>query len=175
QALAVPVHVVVRAVRGMPAQARPTAPPPRPAVRPPPTQELSIIALLDEHPDLWETAEKMGIGSLLTDVRLRDMYSGRRNRKSFLDEPPADIRNLVAEHLHGGAYARVDDPHHTLVEVWRTLQHTKLQTEIERLERELKDALVRGDAGLARELSLQKVQTRNMAETLRRRPEDEPR
>jgi DNA primase len=173
-ALSVSPHVVRRALREVPAEAT-AAPAPAPTSPPPPTVELNVIALLDEHPDLWEMAEELGIGSLLTDARLRDMYLGRRAGKSFLDEAPAEIANLVAVKLHAGSFARVESPRRALHDAWRVLQGAKLQTEDERLGRELKEALRRGNAALARELSLKRLQTRNMAEALKRRPEDERR
>ncbi len=174
KALAISPQIVRRSLRG-PVQERPAAPAPPRAEQPPPRVELNVIALLDEYPDLWEMAEEMGIGSLLTDARLRDMYLGRRAGKSFLDEAPPEISNFVAQTLHAGSFARVESPRRALHDAWRVLQGAKLQTEDERLGRELKDAERRGNAALARELSLKRLQTRNMAEALKRRPEDEPR
>src|SRR5262249_20537435 len=174
KALAISPQIVRRSLRAPVAERPPAPPPPRPP-QPPPTVELHVIALFAEHPDLWEMADKLGIGCLLTDARLRDMYLGRRLGKSFLDEAPAEISNLVAQKLHAGSFARVESPRRALHDAWRVLQGAKLQTEDERLGRELKDAERRGDAALARELSLKRLQTRNMAEALKRRPEDEPR
>jgi hypothetical protein len=131
--------------------------------------------LLDAFPELWDEAEEKGIGSLLTDARLRDMYLGRRAGKSFLDEAPPEISNFVAQMLHAGSFAQVETPRRALHDAWRVLQGVKLQAEHDRLGRELKDAERRGDAALARELSLKRLQTRNMAEALKRRPEDERR
>jgi DNA primase len=142
---------------------------------PPPSMELNLIALLDEYPELWDEAEEKGIGSLLTDARLRDMYLGRRAGKSFLDEAPPDIRNFVAEKLHARDFARLEHPRQTLLETCRVLQSARVQAEYDRLGREMNDAERRGDAALARELSLKRSQTRNMAEALKRRPEDERR
>jgi DNA primase len=171
--LRVDADVVRRGLRGGTA----TAPVGRPTsqVNPLPASELKVIAILDAHPDLFDEAETMGIGSLLTDARLRDMYLGRRKGKSFLDEAPPDIRHTVAEALHAGHSIGVTNPRRTLHDMWRSLQLSKLDAEADQIDREQKEAERRGNAALARELGLKGFQTRKMAEALKRRPEDEPR
>jgi len=174
RALRVEPNLVRRAVRQAPETEihTPTTPP---RVNPLPVSELKVIAILDAHPDLFDEAEKMGIGSLLTDARLRDMYLGRRKGKSFLDEAPPDIRHTVAEALHAGHSTGVTNPRRTLHDMWRSLQLSKLDAEADQIDREQKEAERWGNAALARELGLKGFQTRKMAEALKRRPEDEPR
>jgi hypothetical protein len=130
---------------------------------------------LADHPDLVEMADELGIRSLLTDARLRDMYSARLAGQSFLDAAPTDISDLVAREIYSGAYASLSAPRRTLVETIRTLERERLEIDLERLSRAIKDAARRGDSDLARELSIRQIQTRKLAEDLKRRPEEEPR
>src|SRR5262249_54740099 len=81
---------------------------------PPPSAELKVFAILADHPDLLEDADQLGIRSLLTDSRLRDMYSRRLAGQSFLDAAPPDISALVAREVFSGAYAKVSNPRQTL-------------------------------------------------------------
>jgi DNA primase len=151
------------------------APAPRAAAGPPPRLELKVIGILADHPDLVDEAEQLGIRSLLTDARLRDMYSARLAGQSFLDAAPKDISDLVAREIYSGAYATLSSPRRTLVETLRTLERERLEHDLDCLARDLKDAARRGDSDLARELSIRQIQTRKLAEELKRRPEEDPR
>ncbi len=114
--------------------------------------------------------------SLLTDDRLRDIYSAALHGTSFLDAVPPDSReigDLVAREVCSGAYAKITDPRRTLRETVRNLQSKSLQSDLERIDRDLKDADRRGDNALAKQLFSLQIETRNKAEALKRRPEPE--
>jgi DNA primase len=157
--------------------APPAGPPPAARLAPPPSMELKIFGILSDHPDLAEAADKLGIGSLLTDVRLRDMYLAARKGRSFLDAAAPDIRDLVAREVLSGQYVGVKDPRRLLAEAAQNLQVERLIDETQRLARAAEDAARRGDdAALVRELQLKKFETEKRAKELRaKRPEEEPR
>lgn len=174
--LGVDGRVVRNALRRAPEPARAPVPSPtEPTSSPPPKMELKLFAILADHPDLVQEADQLGIRSLLTDERLRDMYSARLAGQSFLDAAPKDISDLVAREIYSGAYASLPVPRRALVETIRKLERERLEGDLERLARAIKDAARRGDSDLVRELSIRQIQTRNLAEDLKRRPEDEPR
>jgi DNA primase len=160
---------------GRASQAAPPAPAQVVKTEPPPAAELKLFAILSDHPDLAEAADQLGIGSLLTDTRLRDMYLAARKGRSFLDAAPSDIRDLVAREVLSGSWSRVPNPRRSLEEAVRNLEVDRLLGEAERLSHAVKDAQRRGDATLVRELHLKHFETRKRAEELKRRPEEEPR
>jgi DNA primase len=173
-ALDVDTRLVRRAMTQAPDSVPVAAPAPG-SVRAVPPLELKLFAILADHPDLLAEAEHLGIRSLLTDARLRDMYLARLSGQSFLDAAPKDISDAVARELLSGAYAAVPNPRQTLVDAVRVLKRERLESELEQIVHDFKDAVRRGDTALARELSIRRIQTRNMAEDLKRRPEEEPR
>jgi DNA primase len=142
---------------------------------PPPSAELKIFAILADHPDLLEDADQLGIRSLLTDSRLRDMYSRRLAGQSFLDAAPPDISALVAKEVFSGAYAKVSNPRQTLHDAVRMLRSQTLEQEQDALSRAIHDAQRRGDNALVKQLFQRQIQTRNQAGQLKRRPEEDPR
>jgi DNA primase len=128
--------------------ARPQARPPTP---PPPRLELKLIAILADHPSLLELAETLEIRSLLTDSRLRDMYSAARQGSDMLSGAPPEISDIVAREVFAGSYASVEDPKRTLTEALAQLRQSRLADEIADLSQQIKEAERRGDAALARE------------------------
>jgi DNA primase len=164
----VEARVVRLAVKGAPPDS-PSSPPPA-RRRPPPMLELKVFEILEDHPDLVAEAEGLGIRSLLTDERLRDMYSRRLAGQSFLDAAPQDIRHLVAARLLEGHYAGLDNPRRVLVETIRILESERLARDLDQINVAIKDAARRGDSTLARELSIRQIETRKLAEDLKRRP-----
>jgi DNA primase len=144
---------------------------------PPPPSELKVFGLLADHPDLQPLADQLGIRSLLTDARLRDMYSAAQADRTFLDVAPNDIADLVAREVMSGRYAKANfsDARRALVEMVRVLESDRLAAEVHKLAGQRDDAISRGDQTRARELSLLLMQTRRQADELRRRPEEEPR
>lgn len=119
---------------------------------PPPAEELQLLAILADHPSLMPTAEEHDVFSLLTDARLRDMYSAARQGSSMLAAAPDDISPFIAKHVFAGSYATVSDPTHCLVEAVARLRHTRRQRQLARLQRQAEDARRRGDTDLERQL-----------------------
>jgi DNA primase len=170
-------HELARGAQRAPETPReaPAATRPRLAGPPPPPAEVNVLAILSDHPDLLDEAEQLGIRSLLTDARLRDIYSRRLSGQSFLDAAPSELSDLVARKVLSGEYAAVSSPRRTLHEAVRTLRSELLEREQERLRRSIQDAQRRGDTALVRELQLRQIETRNQAGQLKRRPEEDPR
>jgi DNA primase len=144
-------------------------------VVPPPPLQLELLAILADHPSLLPFAEELGVGSLLTDARVRDMYSAAQAGGSIVDAAPPEISDIVAKVVFAGSYESVQDPRRTLTEAMRMLQRDAMDGELSELKRQIKDAERRGDTQLARELVLRQMKTRSMADQLGRRPEEDPR
>jgi DNA primase len=130
-------------------------------VAPPPTEELELIALLADQPALIATAEADKAFWLLTDARLRDMYSRAREGQSFLELAPVQLSPPLAKHVLSGKYAHAKDPASTLAAMTRNLEARKAGVGLVNLKNSLVDARRRGDHDLARMLALQAVAERN--------------
>jgi hypothetical protein len=102
------------------------------------------------------------------------MYSARLAGQSFLDAAPREISDFLARAMRDGT-GSLANPRRTLVESLRTLERERVERDLERLARAIKDAARRGDNDLVRELTTRQIQTRNLAIDLNRRPEEEPR
>lgn len=127
-------------------------PRPRGPARPPPRDELELLALLDEHRQLFAAADAQDVVSLLTDERLRDMYFAARQGADVLTVAPDDIRPLVARRLMSGSFANVTDPNHTLLEIADQLRVGQRRRELESLKQRAAEANRRGDKELERQL-----------------------
>ncbi len=187
-AMGVEVGVVVRAMRRQSAtspRARGTQPPhaphdrtqqphphapssadasPAQATTPPPRDELALLAILADHPDLMQTAEEHDVFSLLTDARLRDMYSAARQGRPLLSAAPDDVSPYVAKHVLDGSYASVIDPAHCLLEAARNLRETRQKLQLAELQRKAVDAKRRGDVVLERQLVREILTTRRQVD-----------
>jgi DNA primase len=129
-------------------------------VAPPPTEELELIALLADHPGLIATAESDKAFWLLTDARLRDMYSRARDGQSFLELAPVQLPPSLAKHVLSGKYALAKDPASSLAAMTRNLEARKAGVGLVNLRNSLADARRRGDHELARQLAQQAVAVR---------------
>jgi DNA primase len=153
-----------RAVRGAPRAPRnpdPATPAqPAPAARPP-SEELEVVALLADHPDLVSTSEADKAFSLLTDTRLRAICSAARAGQSLVDL--ATAANLPAESttlVLSGKYSADTDPRSRLLAMIANLEHRKSSADLADLHVRLAEAQRRGDQDLARQLSSEIVATR---------------
>ncbi len=120
------------------------------ASAPPPGDEVDLLALLADHPSLLPTADANGVFSLLTDARLRDMYSAALRGGSLLDLAPTYLPASSTKTFLEGRYAATTDPQRQLLEQIAnlgTLQHKRRGAE---LERQLGEARRRGDQHQAR-------------------------
>jgi len=129
-------------------------------VAPPPTEELELVALLADHPVLIATAEADKAFWLLTDARLRDMYSRARGGQSFLELAPAQLPPSTAKHVLSGKYALAKDPASSLAELARNLEVRKAHARRLELTKHLADARRRGDHDVARQLAQHNVALR---------------
>ncbi len=129
-------------------------------VAPPPTEELELITLLADHPALIATVEADKAFWLLTDARLRDMYSRAREGQSFLELAPVQLPPPLAKHVLSGKYALAKDPASSLAAMTRNLEARKAGVGLADLKNSLVDARRRGDHDLARMLALRAVAER---------------
>ena len=123
---------------------------PPPSNHPPPREELEILAILADHPQLMELAEENSVFSLLTDGRLRDMYCAARQGQSPLSI--GEISPSIAKHVLAGSYSTVKDPAHCLLEVVAGLNRARKRVELADLQRQAEVAKRRGDVELERKL-----------------------
>jgi DNA primase len=144
---------------------------PRPPTSPPKPEELSILAILADHPELYSQADQIGAKEILTDVRLRDMYSAAQQGKDLLDVTPLELRDLVVRKVLGGQFRDVPNPLKTLQNAVATLARGRLDAEVRDVRRRILEAEQRGDETLAHDL-VRKLQTLKEAA---QRPEEESR
>ncbi len=106
--------------------------PERPRAGPPPRDELAVLQILADHPSLIEEAERLGVFSLLTDRRLRDMYSAARAGEAPLSALPEDAAGDIAERVLAGDYANLADPQQTLREAVGNIRGIRRRAELRR-------------------------------------------
>jgi DNA primase len=133
-------------------------------VAPPPTQEVELIALLADHPALVATAETLGVFSLLTDGRLRDMYSAARTGRPFVELAPMSLPLASAELVLSAKYAAEPDPRLRLEQMALHLRRPSERAGIAELKRRMDEANRQGDRALARQLFNEIVSTRKQVD-----------
>jgi hypothetical protein len=116
--------------------------------------------LLADHPVLIASAEADKAFWLLTDARLRDMYSRARGGQSFLELAPVQLPPSTAKHVLSGKYALAKDPASSLAELTRNLEVRKANARRMELTKHLADARRRGDHDVARRLAQHNVAVR---------------
>jgi DNA primase len=136
----------------------------------PPAKELKLLQILADHPELHPLADQLGVRSLLTDARLRDMYSASQAGRSVPEYVPAELMDVVAG--KSGEFKNLEDPARTLTETVRSVQGDHLVSEINDIKRRQQDAVREGNHSLARELAMRLLETQSKADALRRRPEE---
>jgi DNA primase len=129
-------------------------------VAPPSMEELELVALLADHPALIATAEADKAFWLLTDDRLRAMYSAARDGRSLLELAPVRLPPTTAKHVLSGKYTSARDPSASLAAMTRNLEARKAGVELVELKKDLADARRRGDHDRARELAQRAVAER---------------
>ncbi len=103
--------------------------------------ELEVIALLSDHPSLLTTAEADGVYSLLTDARLRDMYSAALAGGSLVELAPDRLPPNAVKVVLAGRYATDPNPETQLRAMVAGLRTAARQRRLRDLERQLADAL----------------------------------
>jgi hypothetical protein len=128
----------------------------------PPIEEVELIALLADHPSLVATVEADKAFWLLTDARLRDMYSAAREQgHSLIELAPVQLPQPTAVIILSGKYAEAKDPRAELLGQLRNLEHHKARLEQADVQRKLEQARRRGDGPSARLLTQLAVAMRN--------------
>jgi hypothetical protein len=109
--------------------------------------------LLSDHPSLIATAEADRAFWLLTDERLRAMYSGAREGKSLADLAFEQLPTPLVQQLMSRRFADHKDPPGQLAKMVVNLEARKAEIERTRLRRSLTDAQRSGNRDKARLLS----------------------
>ncbi|HEX4417641.1 MAG TPA: DNA primase [Kofleriaceae bacterium] len=126
---------------------------------PPSMEELELITLLADHPVLIATVEADKAFWLLTDDRLRAMYSAARTGQSLLELAPVRLPPNTAQHVLSGKYAS-KDPSSSLAAMTRNLEARKVTVGRMEMTKSLADAKRRGDHDLARQLTAELIAER---------------
>jgi DNA primase len=172
--LGVDAQVVWRALRRQGEDAAsPPSPMPAPGVSqptetlgPPPPLELTVLQILADHPSVLDEAEKLGVFSLLTDRRLRDMYSAARAGTPVVSALPTDASADIARRVLAGDYATLADPEQTLREAVANIRRFRLRAELRRRNEQQTRAADRrvGDPTSERELLREILATRRQVD-----------
>ncbi len=120
-----------------------------------PIEEVDLVALLADHPSLLATADANGVFSLLTDARLRDMYSAALRGGSLMDLAPVHLPAASTKTFLEGRYASATDPQRQLLDMIAGLRNAQQQRRALELRRQLGEAQRRGDQHQARLLTEQ--------------------
>ena len=132
----------------------------------PPTEEVEVIALLSDHPSLIATAEADKAFWLLTDARLRDMYSAARDGQPLHEHAPVLLPKSTAERVMSGKYADSKDPRADLINMTTNLALRAGKAPLHDTLSQLKDAERRGEKDRARLLTQLLVAERRGDRTL---------
>ncbi len=117
---------------------------------PPPTEEVELCTLLVDHPALASTPEADKAFSLLTDTRLRAMYSAARAGQSFLELAPVMLPTNTAKDVLSGKYAKATNPAAQLAQMIDGLEVRRARIEGARVREELVQLLRSGGGDRAR-------------------------
>lgn len=119
----------------------------------PPIDEVELISLLADHPTLIASPEADKAFWLLTDERLRAIYTAARAGQSFLELAPVQLPPPTAQLVLSGKYADAKDPRGQLVAMLRDLELRKAMFGHAELKKSIVEAGRRGDRDLARLLA----------------------
>jgi len=136
------------------AQVVPEAPAAGRPQAPPPTEEVELLALFADHPQLIATAEADKAFWLLTDARLQAMYSAARGGESFLELASANLPPPSAELVLSGKYTDIKSPSAVLATMTHGLEGRRATGGRAELKKSLAEAGRSGDRELARTLAL---------------------
>jgi DNA primase len=107
---------------------------------PPPAEETELVSLLTDHPSLIASPEADKAFWLLTDSRLRDMYSAARAGQSFLELAPVKLPAPTAKHVLSGKYSESKDPRAQLLALISALEQKQSMLSQRGLLKSLVDA-----------------------------------
>jgi len=134
-----------------------------PSGKPPPTEEVEVLTLLADHPSLIASADADKAFWLLTDARLRDMYSAARDGLSF-SELASRLPTESAKLVLSAKYVESKNPEAQLASMVGGLAERKAARERAELLNSLSDAHRRGDRELARQLAQQATSSRKQVD-----------
>jgi len=156
--LEVPVDLAWEAMRSGGPRPAPAAElravPNEPALPDPPAEEVELLGLFADHPHLIASPEADKAFWLLTDARLRDIYTAARDGQAVLELVPVRLPPPIAKLVLSGKYADAKDAAAMLAGMTRDLEARKASIERAELKKAMLDAQRRGDRELARLLAL---------------------
>jgi len=120
---------------------------------PPPSDELEVLSLLVDHPELLGSTEGDKAFWLLTDERLRAMYSGARAGRSLSDLAVEQLPPELVPQVLSSRYVDHKDPSGELAKKVANLEARRAEIERTKLRRSLSDAHRSGNRDKARLLS----------------------
>ena len=115
--------------------------------------EIEVITLLADHPQLIGTADADKAFWLLTDARLRDMYSAAREGQSIPELAPVQLPMSTAKLVLSGKYAEAKDARAELIKMTNNLGVRLAASGIKDTRARMVEAQRRGDNDLARNLA----------------------
>jgi DNA primase len=161
----VPVHQIVQLMRTAAAHPTISAGSPAPAQtsrRTPPKEQLEALVLLVTHPELAPTTEAARVLDLLVDPGVAQIYrialeALRRGERvdvpAWIDAGPGDVREAVGNAVMHGGYEAIEGADRALRALVSRLELSRLAAEIVEVQSAHREALKRGDAEAAREIS----------------------
>jgi DNA primase len=166
----VPVQQIAQLMRSAMAK-RTSAPSPTPAVatdrRAPAREQLEPLVLLVTHPELAARAEAQRVLELLVDPGMRQIYrialeALRRGERvdvpAWLDAGPAEVREAVSNALMQGGYEGAEGADRALRALVSRLELSRVAAEIQEMKTARHQALERGDAEAAKEISKRELE-----------------
>ncbi len=121
--------------------------------KPAPEEELQLLALLTDHPELIASPEADRAFSLLTDAGVRDMYSAALGGQALTDLAPQLLPEKAAQLVLSAKYAATENPKAQLTIMLNNLQHSQTKAGLVQLQIRMAEAQRRGDRELARQLA----------------------
>jgi len=106
----------------------------------PPSLEIELISLLADHPSLIASPEADKAFWLLTDERVRSMYSAARAGQSFLELAPVQLPPPSAKQVLSGTYSASKDPRAQLLALIASLEQKQSMLAQQGLLKSLVDA-----------------------------------
>jgi DNA primase len=135
--------------------------------RTPPKEQLEALVLLVTHPELAPLAEAQRVAELLVDPGVRQIYrmsleALRRGERvdvpAWLDAGPAEVREAVSSALMHGGYHGAEGADRALRALVARLELSRVAAEIKEMKSARHQALERGDAEAAREISKRELE-----------------
>ncbi len=112
--------------------------------------EIEVISVLSDHPRLLATADAHKAFCLLTDARLRDMYSAARAGQSFVELATSTLPTELAKQVLSGKYVTNANPAAQLATMVRNLEHRSAGLERAQASKKLARSHNDGDQDVAR-------------------------